>query len=399
MGRRPEQLGPIGGALVRWFVDRRGVVGGAERRSAFGVLEGAVSIVLNTVLFAIKLGIGLHTGSIALLADAVHTFADSVTSLVVIVSSYVSRKPPDDEHPFGHGRAEAVATVTIAVLLGVAAFEFGKESVLRIAQPGVAAASWAIIGAVAATALVKEWMARFSFALGRASGSTTLRADGWHHRSDVFATGLVVVAMVAGRFGWALVDGVMGLGVSLLLLKVAIDVARSAIDTLLGPAPSEEEILTLKESALRVEGVRGVHDIVVHRYGDLRFVSLHIETSDRESPATLHTIAERVEQAVNDGRHGSVCVHVDPVNDRHPDYDAVQRIVTEVVAADERLESFHDLRLPSRGDGYVVALDLNLTSGCGDGDAAAAALREQLRRRSAAMDVYIEIEPKYSYQR
>lgn len=402
MSERNAKMGPIGGTLVRLLVERHGRSRSAvERRSAYGLLEGYLSVVLNTLLFGLKLVVGLMSGSVALLADAVHTLADSITSVVVIVASYVGRRPPDEKHPYGHGRVEGVATVMVAVLLGVAAVEFGKESVIRILEPAPVDAPWWMVGLVLGTAVIKEWLARFAGALGRLSGNQALVADAWHHRSDVAATVLVAVSMVASRYGLHWLDGWMGVAVSLVLLKVALDIVRSGSDSLLGVAPSREEILELKQAALAVDGVRGVHDIVVHRYGEVRFVSLHIETSHRASPSALHAVAEEVEEAVGGGQHGSVCVHVDPVNAEHPHYEQVRSLIADVVEEDRRLHSFHDLRLLDRGQGYVVVFDLNVSPECSDRDDELSArqhLAAKVRRETDAVEVHIEVEPLYSYQ-
>ena len=393
-------MDPFGRALIRAFVDRGGRrPTGEARRGAYGLLEGYVSVVVNTVLFAVKLGLGLVTGSLALVADAVHTLADSLTSIVVVVSSYASRKPADAEHPYGHGRVEAIATVTIAVLLGVAAVELGRGAVGRVAEPRPISASWVAIGIVLATAGVKEWLARFARGLGRETGSTVLEADAWHHRSDVFATVLVAVAMVAGRYGLASVDGWMGLAVSLVIAKVAFDVARGAVDSLIGKAPTPAEIEGITRAAMAVEGVRSVHDVVVHHYGETRFVSLHVETTDKESPARLHSIAERVEAAVGHG-HGSVCVHVDPVDNARPDYAAIRAVVEEVVADDPSVESFHDLRLEGPVGRCTVLFDVVLRPGCTEPEAreVRGRLAEVVGARSGAGRVVVEVDPAYSYQ-
>ncbi len=394
------RMGPLTRGLVRLFVEREeGSLSRTDRRSAYATLEGWVSVVANVVLFAVKLALGLMSGSIALIADAVHTITDSLTSVVVIVSARVARRPPDPEHPYGHGRAESIATVTVAVLLGVAGIEFGKSSIERLIHPSAIEAPWWVIGVVVATVLAKEWLARFAMALGKATNSQTLVADAWHHRSDALTTVLVVVAMVAGRYGLDLVDGVMGVLISLVLLKVAYDIAKGAVDTLLGAAPSREEIRAIGEAAESVEGVRGVHDIVVHSYGEARFVSLHIEVDAKVSAPRLHELAEEVERRVDDDQHGSVCVHVDPINIDHPCYDEVRAEVEALIEGDEDARSYHDLRIFGSAERFTVAFDITVRSGCGDSEKARTSqrLRTSLLERTEAGRVIIEVDPEYSY--
>ncbi len=348
--------------LASWLIERFAPEDqqAGLRRGQLSLLEGYTSVVVNSLLFAVKLAIGLITGSIALIADAVHTLADSITSVVVIVSAYVARRPAAREHPFGHGRAELVAARVVAVLLAVAAFEFGKSSVLRILEPATLNVPWWAAGVVAATALGKQWLSVFASVLARLSGSKALEADAWHHRSDVYATLLVVVGMVGARYGLGWLDGVMGLLVSAVIGWAAYHIAAGAIDPLLGEAPSAEELGEIAARARTLGDVHGVHDIVVHKYGDTRVISLHVETSESLSARECHLLAERVQERVGEGGHGSVVVHVDPINDDHPYYGEVQQLLAGVIEPDPRLESFHDLRLVGDAELFTVLADVSV---------------------------------------
>ncbi len=395
MQAEETRFGPITGLLVRTFAAQP--KDAADRRAAYGQLEGWVSIVLNTALFAFKLVLGLVSGSISVMADAAHTLSDSVTSGVVIVAARVARRPPDREHPFGHGRAEAVATVAIAVLLAAAGLEFGKASVERLLSPSPTTGSWWVAAGLALSVLVKEWMCRFAQALARRSGNEALAADAWHHRSDALSTILVVFAVIGSRWGWTWLDGVMGLGVSVMLVKVGYDVVKGAVDTLLGSRPTPAELAEVRRQAMEVEGVEGVHDVVIHRYGETRFVSLHIETTDKLSPLAIHDLAEAVEARVATGGHGSVAVHMDPVDRDHPEYAAVRALVEAQVAQDPGVESFHDLRLIGGPQRFNVVLDLSLKAGCSARESCTEGLRRAIQSRYPAVDVIIEVDPLYSY--
>ena len=369
----------------------------AEIKVAYGLLEGWVGLVLNGVLFAVKLALGLLTGSVALIADAVHTLADSVTSGVLIVASRVARKPADREHPYGHGRVESVAAIVIAVLLGVAGIEFLESSIHRVLDPQAVDAGWWVVAVVLIAAGIKEWNSRFALGLAEASGSAAIAADAWHHRSDVFATLLVAVGIVGSKLGLPVLDGVMGLGVSLVILWSAFAIAREAIDPLIGQAPTPEEVQEVAQIARAVEGVEGVHDIVIHTYGDVRLVSLHVETSDRSSALELHTLAETVQSAV-EGEHGHAVVHVDPINRDHPQYERIRGVVAEVVAADGRLESFHDLRIVGEDDHFNVVLDvIRVASAQVEDTELERQTSEAIAARTEANAVVVNVEPLFAY--
>ncbi len=389
-------MGPIGGWLVARFGSNHDGTR-RQKRAAYGLLEGYVSIAVNLVLAAVKLALGVVTGSIGIVADAVHTLSDSLTSVVVIFSAYVARKPADVEHPFGHGRAEPIGTMIIAVLLGVAGFEFAKTGVERLMSPVAVSASWWVIVALVGTIVGKEWLSRFALVLAKESGNKALEADFWHHRSDAISTVLVVVGVVGGHYGFPQLDALAGIGVAGFLFWVAFSVASDAIHPLVGEAPSHEEVQGVKDAAMRVPGVRGVHDVVIHRYGEVRFVSLHIETSDSLSALELHELTHKVEAQVAGGDHGSVCVHPDPVNDHHPAYAQTHSLVTALIAEDEDLDSFHDLRIVGWGDVFNVVVDVKTTPDTDDAEAALGRLEEGIRRRFPKASLVAEVEPPYSY--
>lgn len=389
------KMDPLSSALVRRFGPRDGTI--TERKAAYGLLEGWVGLVLNSVLFAGKLALGLLTGSVALIADAVHTLADSITSGVLIGASRMARKPADREHPFGHGRIESVAAIVIAILLGVAGIEFLESSIRRLLHPQSVEAGWWVVAAVLAAAGIKEWNSRFALGLAEVSGSSAIEADAWHHRSDVFATLLVAVGIVGSKLGLPILDAVMGLGVSLVILWSAFAIAREAIDPLIGKAPTVDEVRGVAEVARAVNGVEGVHDIVIHSYGDVRLVSLHVETSDQASAMELHTLAETVQSAVA-GEHGHAVVHVDPINRDHPQYTEIREAVVAVVAADDRLESFHDLRIIGSDDHFNVVLDVIRERESGEDDCELAAqVGDAIQRRTAARAVVVNVEPLFAY--
>jgi len=383
--------------LLRYFVGDED--NASERRACISLLEGYTSFVVNTLLFALKLALGWLTASIALLADSVHTLADSVTSGVVLVGAYVSRRPPDREHPFGHGRAELVAALVISVLLGVAAFEFGKSSLLRVFEPEILSVPWWAAALIAASALLKEWLSRFAFTLAEASGSKALEADAWHHKTDVLATLLVVVAMVAARFGLVWVDGIIGVTVSVVILWAAVRIAKESVTPLLGEAPTEEELAEIEARALEVDGVRGVHDIIVHKYGETRIISLHVETSDDLSARNLHTLAEQVEERVDTQGHGLAVVHVDPINVDHPRYAEVKAVLGEAVSCDGRLESFHDFRLEGDEEAFNVQADVAVHKTLSERSKAEieTSLQARLNERFPRARLKVNFEPIFAY--
>ncbi|MDP2872005.1 MAG: cation diffusion facilitator family transporter [Bacillota bacterium] len=282
-------------------------------RATIGALEAWVSIVSNILLAAAKLGLGISLNSISLLADAVHTASDVVTSGIVLVGFRAARAPADEEHPYGHGRVETIATLVIAVVLIVVGFEFANTSTRRLFTAEVVGGSYAAAIALAASGLFKEWLARFSEDLGRRIDSSTLIADAWHHRSDAIASVLVAVAIVASRFGYPRVDAVFGILVSALIIYTGWALGKDASSVLIGRQADAALLERITGLAKSIPGVHDVHRLSMHDYGGGRtLVSLHIRVDERLRVRESHGIAEKVEALLRDGLGLQATVHIEP---------------------------------------------------------------------------------------
>ena len=350
----------------------------AEARSRIGLLQGTVSIVVNIALFLVKGILGLLLGSVALMADAVHSLSDVGSSLVIILGFLWARKPRDSKHPFGHGRVELVTALVMALLLIVLAIEFVRVGVGRILEPQAYTAPWWMIVAVILTMLVKQWVSVFARALARATRSQALKADYWHHVADVLSTGLVVLALCASRAGWAGVDGWAGLGIACFILYTGVSTARDAISPLLGEAPDREEVERIEKAARSVRNVRGVHDLILHKYGEDRLMSLHIEVDAGKSALEVHDIAEQVEARVEEAMGGKAIVHVDPVDRSHPQYAEAERVMGGVVKGHEQLSEFHDLRV--EGSAHQLSLSVDVVAVVGTREAAYPDIEERVKK-------------------
>ncbi len=339
-----------------------------DARSRIGLLQGAVSIIVNVALFLVKGVLGLLLGSVALLADAIHSLSDVGSSLVVVFGFLWARKPRDTKHPFGHGRIEFITALVVAVLLIIMAIEFARIGFSRIIDPQIYTAPWWMIAAVVATLFVKQWVSVFANTLARATGSQALKADYWHHVTDVLSTGLVIAALIASRAGWPGADGWAGIGVSLFILYTGICTARDAISPLLGEAPAPEEVARIERAARSIRGVRGVHDLILHQYGDDRLMSLHIEVDANKSALEVHDIAEQVEDQVERAMSGKAIVHVDPVDRAHPQYAEAEDVMRDVVSDHIQLSEFHDLRVDGPAHGLTLSVDVVAVLGTNEAD-------------------------------
>ncbi|MEW6662436.1 MAG: cation diffusion facilitator family transporter [Bacillota bacterium] len=299
--------------LVQKFIPQAEQVMDVGIRAKYGYLVAWVSIVGNLLLALTKVFFGIMLNSISLLADAVHTLSDVVTSFVVLWGFRLAAAPPDEKHPYGHGRIENVATLIIALLLIGVGIEFGKASAQRFLSNEVVEGSLLVAVLLVFGGLFKEWMARFAVSMGERINSSTLVADAWHHRSDAVASILVAVAMVAAMFGYYRADAVIGLVVSALIIYTGWDLARNTVSALIGEKPDEELVEKITATAGSVNGVKGVHKVEVHDYGpENLLVSLHIQVDATIAVLDSHQIAAEVKYCILDRCGALTTVHVEP---------------------------------------------------------------------------------------
>lgn len=307
-----DKMKGIDGFLVRSFIRNPDQIDQPGVHASYGFLEAWVSIIGNLLLFVAKFILGLASNSIALIADSFHTLSDVVTSICVLVGFAVAKRPPDPEHPFGHGRSETIATLVIAVLLLAVGFEFLVSSVKRTIHPPVVLGTYWLILIMLAAALFKEWMARFSIHLGRVISSTTLIADAWHHRSDAIAALMVALSFLGAMLKIYRLDGFLGIGVSLLIIYTGFHLARNAIECLMGRKASADFEKRIVRIARRIDGVKDVHEIEVHDYGSVKAISIHIEVKPDLHVTRAHDIGTQVQEAIDKELGTKSTVHIEP---------------------------------------------------------------------------------------
>ncbi len=283
-----------------------------KQHNRYGYLEGIISIIGNLVLFGLKYWAGIVSGSLALVADAWHTLSDSASSVIVIGSIKLSSRKPDDQHPFGHGRYQQIASVFIAFLLGIVAYEFFTGSIEKFrAHESTQFGTLAIVVTVISI-VTKEGLAQYAYWTYRKTGFETLRADGWHHRSDALSSVVVLIGILLGsRFWW--IDSVLGFVISLMLFYAVFEIISQSVQKLLGEQPDEQFIDEVKKLISQVSD-RNIHPhhFHLHTYGDHRELTFHIMLDSSLDIATGHEIATVIEEALRKEMHIEATIHVEP---------------------------------------------------------------------------------------
>ncbi|MGB0431533.1 MAG: cation diffusion facilitator family transporter [Bacteroidia bacterium] len=271
------------------------------------------SIITNLLLFVLKMWAGLASSSVTLIADAWHTLSDSVSSIIVLVGARVSKKPADDEHPYGHGRAETIAALFVGMLLAFVAFIFLQESVEKLMGHGTAQYTSFALWVTALSIVVKEVLARMSILVGKKAGSRALVADGWHHRSDALSSIIVLVGIFLNPYLW-FIDGLMGVLISVFIGYVAYDIIKDSVGALLGRSHDQKMLLIIQKicNDTAHKNVQA-HHLQVHDYGEHIEIVFHIRLPGEWTLNRVHDVVDDLELAIQEKYGGYVNIHVDPI--------------------------------------------------------------------------------------
>lgn len=278
-----------------------------------------VGIIGNIVLAIIKGAVGVMANSRALVADAFHSASDVVGSVAVLIGVRAAQLPPDDDHPYGHGKAETVAAIIVAVLLLVVGLEIAIDAIKAFNEPIVVPGMLAIY-AVIFSIIVKEIMFRYKYNLGKKYNSDALITDAWHHRSDVFSSFAALLgiggAIIGGYLGipWLVyADPVAGIFVAILIVKMAWKLGSQSIHNTLDHVLHEEDTVEMKEMAATVPGVLNVDELLAREHGHYVIVDIKIAVNPEISVREGHAVGKAVKaKLLEEKRVQDVLVHINP---------------------------------------------------------------------------------------
>jgi len=278
----------------------------------YAVLEGWLSLLGNILLFGLKFWVGIISGSVAIIADAWHTLSDSLTSIILLIAIRISRKPADEDHPFGHGRAEIIASLIIGVLLSVIAFNFLVDSIKRMSDHQSANFGTLVIVVTVISVIVKELLAQYALWAYKKSKLNSLKAEAWHHRSDAISSVIILIGILIGKSFWWL-DSVLGIMVALLIFYASYEVIRDAISPLMGEKPDKNLQNKIKNLISRVTDVDvHFHHLHIHNYGNHAEITFHIKLPPHISLAEAHFITEKIEATIRKEINYEATIHMEP---------------------------------------------------------------------------------------
>lgn len=331
--------------LIRKFIAGGGDGADPENRRRFGSLSGLVGIVLNLLLFGGKLTAALLSGSVSVIADAFNNLSDAASSVVTLVGFRLSGKRADPEHPFGHGRIEYISGFLVSVAILFMGYELAKSAIKGIFQPEPVSFSVLTAVILAASILVKLYMALYNKRLAALFDSTALKAVVTDSLSDVAATGAVLVCLIISHYTALNLDSYAGLLVSAFILYSGVMAAKDTLAPLLGTPPSKKLTERIERIVLAHEEIQGMHDLVVHDYGPGRLmISLHAELPANVGIFESHALIDDIEQELEEKLGCEAVIHFDPIDTDDKELKRLQGIVEAVIEKIDPKLHIHDFR-------------------------------------------------------
>lgn len=334
--------------LARWLIRDWESVHTPSVRRAYGVLCGAVGILLNALLFAGKLFAGTLSGSIAITADAFNNLSDAASSLITLIGFRMAGQKPDPEHPFGHGRIEYISGFIVSMAILLMGFELLSSSVQKIMSPEPVSFSPLAAGILVASIAVKLYMCFYNRRVGKKIDSAAMRATAMDSLSDSVATAVVLVAMLVGHWTNLMIDGWCGLLVALFILYAGVNAAKETIGPLLGQPPTKEFVEQIEQYVLSYDSVVGLHDLIVHNYGPGRtMISLHAEVPVTADILEMHDMIDNIEHGLRERMGCEAVIHMDPVVLDDERLSVLRETVRGFAAEIDPAITIHDFRMVS----------------------------------------------------
>jgi len=387
--------------LLSRFVYRKMNTDGMEVRTHLTFFAGILGILCNLFLFVLKLVIGMISGSVAITSDAFNNLSDAGSSLVAAISARLAGQKPDAEHPWGHGRIEYIASLIVSFLILFVGVELLRSSFSGLFEPAAPTFSPISLLILGASVLIKLWMWSYNRYIASLTDAAVLRAAAADSLGDALSSSVVILSAVIGVLFPSSVplDAIMGMLVSLMILKCGWGIARETVDLLLGTPADRETTDALAEILMSGDGIIGYHDLLVHDYGPGRkFASVHAEISDTADIRHAHEVVDALEVCIYRELGITAVIHTDPVTVGNAYVDGLKQSVNAIITELNPSLSMHDFRITDGENRINLIFDLVVPFSLTAEDSVRAV--EEIRRRVTALDprfrTVIKIDTDYT---
>lgn len=321
-----------------------------QERTKKGIIAGILGLITNILLFVAKFAIGLFSGSVSIMADAINSLSDTASSILTLVGFKIAAKPADQEHPFGHERFEYISGLFVSIIITYVGFQFFDASIRKIFRPEHLVLTPIVFLVLIFSILLKLLQGRMYTRFSKTIQSEALKATAKDSYNDVFTTLAVLVSAGIERFtGWR-IDGYVGFVLAGYIIFSGIMMLRDFVYELLGSRPTAEEIKTMEKQLSSYKSILGFHDLLVHNYGpNKKFASVHIEVDDSLNLNEAHKIIDIIEKDFKKTLDVDLVCHLDPVAIHNEQYRKILKQLRQIIKELGEELRLHDLRIIRKG--------------------------------------------------
>lgn len=332
--------------LIKHFIKDYKEVEKVSVRTAYGVLASIVGIFCNVFLFAVKFVVGFILHSVSVTADAFNNLSDAGSSIISFAGVKMAEKPADRDHPFGHGRIEYIAALVVSFLVLEVGFTFLKDSIGKIRTPEELNFQTVSVIILILSIAVKLWLGMFNRKLGEKIDSKVMMAVFTDSMGDVITTGATILSLIFFRFTGINIDGIVGVGVALVVMWAGVGIAKDTLEPLIGEAIDPEIYKEIKNFVESYDGIEGTHDLLVHNYGPGRsMASIHAEVPNDVDIEQSHEIIDRIEREAAKKLGIFLVIHMDPVEMKDQRVIRIRNNAVQILKELDPACSIHDFRV------------------------------------------------------
>ena len=348
--------------LIKLFIKDKNVEK-PEIRAKYGMLSSITGIVVNILLSAVKLIIGIFANSISIISDALNNVTDAGSSIVTMIGFKVSQKKIDKDHPWGHGRMEYITAFIVDILIVLVGVELFKSSFDKIIHPTLPDISTVTIVILVIAVLTKLWLFVFYNKIAKTIDSAAIKGNAYDSISDSISTFVVLLSAIVAKIFGISIDGYASILVSIFILFTGFKALKETIDLLLGMKPDTEFVKKLEAFTKKYEMISGIHDIMVHDYGPGRkIVSFHAEVPANCDICKAHDVIDQMEQDIYEEFNCITTIHMDPIVTDDEEINEMRKKTEEIVKEINPEFSIHDFRMTDGGDRINLIFDLVVSS-------------------------------------
>ena len=351
--------------LVKNFVKDSENIADNNVRNAYGSLAGIVGIIINFLLFLIKLSVGLLSGSVAIMADAFNNLSDAASSIMTIVGFKMASKPADAEHPFGHGRIEYLTAMVVSFMVMLVGFQFVKSSFNKIINPETVVFEMVPFLLLFISIFFKVWLSSFNRKIGNKINSSVLKATATDAMGDVFTSSTVVISFLLSNFISFPIDGYIGIIVSLAIVYSGFTLIKETLSPLLGEPPDPILVNNINDMVMSYDNITGVHDLIIHNYGPGRIMaSIHAEIPANIGIMEIHDIIDTAEREISEKLNIYLVIHMDPICVDTDEIIETRAILNNIINKYSYIKSYHDFRIIGEHEAKNLIFDIVIDPSC-----------------------------------